>query len=453
MLIEPLFALMLINFIGKKVDPALVNYNLRKYTRAGQYIVIGLLLSGIVSDYPAVDFIVWLGVLGLMLVIYSRPEFNVTRPLMYSMLPYLFFSLVSEVVQAVDHGFYLSYKSAFESARLFGMLWFGAMWFVNRNQRRALERAQAEREAAAERARIMAEVKSNLEKEVSERTAELRRQKEELEEALEELKRTQAQLIQSEKMASLGELTAGIAHEIQNPLNFVNNFSEVSIELLDELKAGPLQNLPSASADEAAELIIDLTQNLEKINFHGKRADSIVKNMLQHSRASTGKKEETDINALADEYLRLSYHGLRAKDKGFTAIMNTDFGDLPRISAVPQDLGRVLLNLFNNAFYSVRQKQLQVAEGYTPTVGVVTRLVPQGDGQFVEITVSDNGLGIPASVLDKIYQPFFTTKPTGDGTGLGLSMSYDIIHKMHGGELLVDTIEGEYANFIIKLPA
>ncbi|MBI3720096.1 MAG: hypothetical protein HY252_16045 [Sphingobacteriales bacterium] len=271
-----------------------------------------------------------------------------------------------------------------------------------------------------------------------------------LQKSIEDLKETQAQLIQSEKMASLGELTAGIAHEIQNPLNFVNNFSEVSVELADELKA-EISNMPidSAKKSELESLINDLVQNQQKINYHGKRADTIVKGMLQHSRNSSGLKEPTNINTLADEYLRLSYHGLRAKDKSFNATMKTDFDEtLPAVTVVSQDIGRVILNLITNAFYSVTEKKkLNTAEAYEPTVLVSTKKLSSA----IEIHVKDNGMGVPQKVLDKIFQPFFTTKPVGQGTGLGLSLSYDII-KAHGGELKVETKEGEGAEFIIQLP-
>ena len=256
-------------------------------------------------------------------------------------------------------------------------------------------------------------------------------------------------------MASLGELTAGIAHEIQNPLNFVNNFSEVSNELIDEMN----EELDKGDIDEAKIIAGDIKQNLEKINHHGKRADAIVKGMLQHSRSSSGVKEPTDINALADEYLRLSYHGLRAKDKDFNATMQTDFDEtIGKINIVPQDIGRVILNLINNAFYAVAEKKksphpLKEGEKYEPTVSVSTKRInsPSGDGGKVEIRVTDNGNGIPQKVLDKIFQPFFTTKPTGQGTGLGLSMSYDTI-KAHGGEIKVETKEGEGTTFTIVLP-
>jgi len=265
---------------------------------------------------------------------------------------------------------------------------------------------------------------------------------------LSSLRTTQKQLIQSEKMASLGELTAGIAHEIQNPLNFVNNFSEVSIELIEEVKSEKLKAKSERSEELESELLDDISQNLQKIFHHGKRADSIVKGMLQHSRTSTGEKQATNLNTLADEFLKLSYHGLRAKDKSFNAELVTSFDlDLPKVNIVQQDIGRVLLNLFNNAFYAVHEKQKASAKDYKPTVEISTMT----KGTFIEIRVKDNGFGIPEGIKDKIMQPFFTTKPTGEGTGLGLSLSYDIV-KAHGGELRVETKEGESSDFIIVLP-
>jgi two-component system NtrC family sensor kinase len=274
-------------------------------------------------------------------------------------------------------------------------------------------------------------------------------QKEKADTALQDLKSTQTQLIQSEKMASLGELTAGIAHEIQNPLNFVNNFSEVSKELLDEIR----EAIEKGDTVEAKEIMNDVIQNLEKINHHGKRADSIVKGMLQHSRSSSGVKEPTDLNALADEYLRLAYHGLRAKDKTFNATMKTDFDkSIGNINIIPQDIGRVILNLITNAFYAA---PLPPEGGFkdpnyvhSPTVWLSTKK----NGNKIMISVRDNGPGIPQKILDKIFQPFFTTKPTGQGTGLGLSMSYDIVTKGHAGEIKVENKEGEGVEFIIILP-
>ncbi|HWN89097.1 MAG TPA: ATP-binding protein, partial [Chitinophagaceae bacterium] len=269
--------------------------------------------------------------------------------------------------------------------------------------------------------------------------------KEQIEHTLLDLKQAQAQLVQSEKMASLGELTAGIAHEIQNPLNFVNNFSEVNKELLAEMN----EEIEKGNLEEVKALAKDVIDNEEKINHHGKRADAIVKGMLQHSRSSSGIKEPSDINVLADEYLRLAYHGLRAKDKSFNATMKTDFDEtIGKINIVPQDVGRSVLNLITNAFYAVSERKKQNGEGYEPTVTVTTKRI---NGK-VEIRVADNGNGIPQKVLDKIFQPFFTTKPTGQGTGLGLSLSYDIV-KAHNGELKVETNEGQGSAFIIFLPA
>ncbi|MCW3113141.1 MAG: hypothetical protein JWR18_1537 [Segetibacter sp.] len=279
-------------------------------------------------------------------------------------------------------------------------------------------------------------------------------QKAKAEDALIELQATQQQLIQSAKMASLGELTAGVAHEIQNPLNFVNNFSEVSVDLLGELREGTVNKLTASDKAEADAVINDLADNLKKINHHGKRADSIVKGMLQHSRISSNKKEPTDINALADEYLRLSYHGLRAKDNTFNASIETNFdNNIEKLSIVPQDVGRVLINIYNNAFYSVHEKAKRNVDGYEPKLLVTTKgIVKNGELKGVRIRIRDNGMGIPDKILDKIYQPFFTTKPTGQGTGLGLSLSYDIITNEHKGELKVDTKEGVYTEFIIDLP-
>jgi two-component system, NtrC family, sensor kinase len=266
-----------------------------------------------------------------------------------------------------------------------------------------------------------------------------------LENTLVKLRSTQTQLVQSEKMASLGELTAGIAHEIQNPLNFVNNFSEVNTELIDEMK----NELKAGNVNDAISLADNVKQNNEKISHHGKRADSIVKGMLQHSRNSSGQKELTDINALADECMRLSYHGLRAKDKSFNAKTETDLDNsLPKINIAPQDIGRVVLNLFTNAFYSVMQKKKLLGDAFEPLVTVKTAKTEAG----ITISIRDNGNGVPQKVIDKIFQPFFTTKPVGEGTGLGLSMSYDIITKGHGGQLKVETKEGEFAQFTIILP-
>ena len=272
----------------------------------------------------------------------------------------------------------------------------------------------------------------------------LQQQNEKVESTLTELKATQTQLIQAEKMASLGELTAGIAHEIQNPLNFVNNFSDVSAELVDEMQ----HELNNGDKEEAIAISEDIKKNLEKIRHHGKRADAIVKGMLQHSQSGSGVKEPTDINALADECMRLAYHGLRAKDKSFNAELVTRFDEtLPKINVIPQDMVRVMLNLFNNAFYAVNQKAKTAGMDYKPEVLVTTSAK---NNQLI-IAVKDNGTGISDAVKDKIMQPFFTTKPTGEGTGLGLSLSYDIVVKGHNGTILVNSVGGKGSEFIVSL--
>ncbi len=283
-----------------------------------------------------------------------------------------------------------------------------------------------------------------LEQRVEERTTELMFQKNELQKSLHELSRAQLLLIQKEKMASLGELTAGIAHEIQNPLNFVNNFADVTIELVNEL----CEELRNNDPEEAMAAADDIRQNLEKIIQHGKRADSIVKGMLEHSRVDTGQKELTDINKLAAESLRLSYNGFCAKDTTFSASRETAFDEhIDQIPIVPQALKRVLFNLFNNAFYAIQQKKQKLGEDYKPFVSVATKK----DGDNVLIIVTDNGIGISPNILQKIFQPFFTTKAAGEGTGLGLSISYDII-KSHEGHIKVESVEGEGASFVITLP-
>jgi two-component system, NtrC family, sensor kinase len=288
-----------------------------------------------------------------------------------------------------------------------------------------------------EKQQILASQKETLEQQVTERTAALQQ-------SLQELKATQAQLVQSEKMASLGELTAGIAHEIQNPLNFVNNFSEVNKELLGELR----QEVQAGKTEDALQLAENLEDNTEKISYHGRRAEAIVKSMLEHSRSSKGERQPTSLNALIDEYLRLAYHGFRAKDKTFNAAIQTNFDEaISTVNVVPQEIGRVLLNLFNNAFYAVHEQLKKLGEDYEPTVTVSTRKLDDK----IEIEVQDNGMGISKSIQDKIFQPFFTTKPTGQGTGLGLSLSYDIV-KAHSGELKVESKEGEGSNFSIVFP-
>jgi len=398
--------------------------------------------------FSAVDLTKWIWHIYLLaLTIFSlqQKELRPLRMFILAFVPYVLVSFISDLTEVISADFFKTSESYFKNAIGLTFIWMIALLFSQNRQNKAAEKERIKRQHEDELNRAIAIRKVELEGLVAERTAELTQQKEELELALTELRTTQSQLIQSEKMASLGELTAGIAHEIQNPLNFVNNFSEVSKELLDEMEV----EMDKGNTEEAKLIITDIKLNLEKINHHGKRADSIVKGMLMHSRTSSGQKEPTDVNALADEYLRLAYHGLRAKDKTFNAKLETDFDTtIGKINLIPQDIGRVILNLLTNAFYAVAEKKKQIGIGYNPTVSVSTKKI----GAELEIKVTDNGNGIPQKIIDKIFQPFFTTKPSGQGTGLGLSLCYEIITKVHGGELLVETKEGEGTAFIIHLP-
>lgn len=393
----------------------------------------------------------------LLVFALQQKEMRSLRMYLLAFAPYVAVSVLRDLVQVIAKSYYNQWETYFSTAAMLSIIWLVAILFSQHRQIKAAEKERLRRQKEDEINRAIAIRKVELEGLVVERTAEITKQKEELEKTLEELKATQSQLIQSEKMASLGELTAGIAHEIQNPLNFVNNFSEVTNELLDEMK----EELEKNNTDEVTAIAADIKQNLEKIIHHGKRADGIVKAMLQHSRSSSGVKEPTDINVLADEYLRLAYHGLRAKDKSFNATLNTDFDEkLGKIDVVPQEMGRVILNLLTNAFYAVSEKKKQLEKTaednggpkepipYSPTVLIATKKLK---GK-VEIKVTDNGNGIPQEVQDKIFQPFYTTKPSGKGTGLGLSMSYEIVTKVHGGQLMVENNTDGGATFTVILP-
>ncbi len=387
-----------------------------------------------------------LGLVACLYVCYTVREQRLPRMLIQAIVPFVVVSLLSDLIELLLPSFHDDYDDTISLIGMAALTWLIAFTIYTSRQRKALDKEREERERERQ---INEAAKAELERLVSERTAEITRQKEELQEALSELKAVQNQLIQQEKLASLGELTAGIAHEIQNPLNFVNNFSEVSAELVAEIKE-EREKGPERDEGLELELLDDLAQNLQKITHHGVRASSIVKGMLQHSRASTGQREPTDLNALADEYLKLAYHGLRAKDKTFNAFLKTDFGaTIGPISVVPQDIGRVLLNMYNNAFYATQQRVHLNQPGYQPTVTVRTECV----GESVRIYVGDNGTGMPEAVKAKMFQPFFTTKPTGQGTGLGLSLAYDIVTKGHGGTIEVESEEGEGTEFVIELPA
>jgi len=393
-------------------------------------IIVGCIASFALEDY-AKDLVGAAILFGLVYYIDKEKDFASQHSYLLANIPLAAMGLINCFFELFFDGFHEKYNEYFNWATLIAFAWIFGKWATSKKQEEEL--------------RISTERRAELETLVQERTVELQRQKDELQETIQELKTTQAQLIQSEKMASLGELTAGIAHEIQNPLNFVNNFSEVTAELIEEMEL----ELNKGDKEEAIAIASDIKQNLEKIMHHGKRADGIVKGMLQHSRASSNLKEPTDINKLADEYLRLAYHGLRAKDKSFNADLITHFAEgLPHANMVPQDIGRVLLNLFNNAFYAVKEKQKINGAEFKPTVEVTTLL----KGKSLEITVKDNGTGIPDDIKEKILQPFFTTKPTGEGTGLGLSLSYDIVVKAHSGKIDVKSKHDEGSEFKISLP-
>jgi signal transduction histidine kinase len=432
------------------------------------YATGALLVLDVIFFEDYVSFLFWhVAQLTLIIISFKVREFALARRVMLGIVPLLFLLFVSNLIETLWNDVFVVIDNYIDLGYAIAITWLISKIISSNKQTKALIIGRKERLVEREKRQFLEDQRIQLEKLVAERTAELTHQKEELQNTLIELQSTQRQLIQSEKMASLGELTAGIAHEIQNPLNFVNNFAEVNSELFTEMKEAVKTN--DGFAVEV--LTKDIEQNLKMIAHHGKRADAIVKGMLQHSRISTGQKEPTDINALADEYLRLSYHGLRAKDKTFNAIYKTNFDEnLGNIEVIPQDLGRVLLNLYNNAFYSVNQKKKLQGQAFDPHVRVTTKKITpfpsgthranspgihsagRGAGWWAEIIVRDNGMGIPKETIDKIYQPFFTTKPTGQGTGLGLSICYEIITKGHGGELKANTVEGEFAEFIIQLP-
>ncbi len=415
------------------------------------FYLIALLSIEIISKIDSFKWVFHASLLALLIFCIVQKVFEKQNMLILAVAPVIILSFLGDLLETFRETFYKEWENSIDNIPGFAFIWMIAILIVLNRQNKAAEQDRIIRLHEAEINKAIAIRKEELEILVLERTSEIMKQKTELEESLNSLQKTQNQLIQSEKMASLGELTAGIAHEIQNPLNFVNNFSELNKEMIEEM----LEEIEKGNLAEIKSIAKTIEENEEKIMFHGKRADSIVKGMLQHSRSSSAVKEPSDINALADEYLRLSYHGLRAKDKSFNALLKTDFDStIEKINIIPQDIGRVILNLLTNAFYAVSEKKKKLEQNatainnYEPTVSVSTKKV----GDKVEIRVIDNGNGIPQKVLDKIFQPFFTTKPTGKGTGLGLSMSYDIVKKGHGGELKVETIDQERTTFIIQLP-
>ena len=467
MIFELIIAILFFRYLRKSMQKPAIQPVWYKAFSIITYASIALII--LKFSYSKIDIVgIWLAHLILLYIAYVlfvKKELLSARPLLVAIVPFLFLSIFMDLLKLISNNGYRSWKDVLETTQAFSIIWLFAMWGITYRQRKAIDREKLKTKEEEGQKKMLASLKDQLEVQVQERTAELTRQKEELIQTLDELKSTQSQLIQSEKMASLGELTAGIAHEIQNPLNFVNNFSDVNRDLLAEMKDA----LAKGDGEEAIQIANDVIMNEEKINHHGKRADAIVKGMLQHSRSSSGVKELTDINALVDEFLRLAYHGLRAKDKSFNATLHTDFDDsIGKIKLMPQEIGRVVLNLITNAFYTVTEKKRSILSvtnvsgkkgdsnipaNYEPTVWVKTFRNPPTDERDADVVISirDNGNGIPQKNLDKIFQPFFTTKPTGEGTGLGLSISYDII-KVHDGLLKVETKAGEFTEFKIYLP-
>ena len=418
-----------------KLTPAIVKWGMPLNGLALATVGMFFLMDDLVPSDEANAILISLLLLGVIQYLKQEPDFKRFDILLNAHYPIVAVTILASTIALINIKVANKYENYLQTAQLAAFGWIFLRVATSKKQQTELKR--------------ISERKDELEIMVAERTAEITKQRNELQETVKELQATQAQLIQQEKLASLGELTAGIAHEIQNPLNFVNNFSEVSMELIDEME----QEMAKGDMEEANAIAADIKQNLEKIRHHGKRADGIVKGMLQHSRASSNIKEPTNLNTIADEYFRLAYHGLRAKDKSFNAelVSNLD-ANLPLVNIVSQDVGRVLLNMFTNAFYAVHQKQKTIGGDFKPKVEVSTRTLTTQKGREVEVIVKDNGSGIPDAIKDKIMQPFFTTKPAGEGTGLGLSLSYDIIVKAHKGHININSTEGEGSEFIITLP-
>lgn len=408
------------------------------------YSCIGILiLEGFFSQITPFTF--WLAQAFNIFLFYlslTKKHLQLTKPITYSALPLFIVNLIEYIIENTSLQLYTNWEEYIDMANLFAVIWLGILLFIDNRQRKSLEKARIIAAEKEKELQLTTKLKAELELQVAERTAEIQQQKEELQKIVDELKSTQTQLIQQEKLASLGALTAGIAHEIKNPLNFVNNFSELSTELVDEF-------IQTTDETERQEIGADLKLNLQKINEHGKRADSIVKNMLQHSRSGSGEKQLTDINQICEEYFNLAFHGKRATDANFNCEMVKQLDiNLPKINCVIQDISRVILNLINNAFDAVRERELESKTAqYKPSVKLTTLQI----NNTISISISDNGKGIPPHIKEKIFEPFFTTKPAGQGTGLGLSLSYDIV-KAHGGEMKLETKEGEGSEFVIQLP-
>ena len=448
--LEIILLAILFNYLRKHLQKTGLLPQWKKIFTIGLVLSIGLIVISVTQSGTR-TISIWIAhvlIVALLFLMLDKSELQPVRYVVYITLPFVAINIIYDLVKLFSESFAERFDNYFQVGILFAVIWMITMLVITNKQKKTLEKEHLKAAEREKEFKITESLKQELEIQVAERTAALTLQKTQLENTILDLKETQAQLIQSEKMASLGELTAGIAHEIQNPLNFINNFSEINKELLEELK----DEIDKGNMEDVKALANDVIDNQEKINHHGKRADAIVKGMLQHSRSSSSVKEPTDINKLTDEYLRLAYHGLRAKDKSFNATLKTDYDNsIGNINIVPQDIGRAILNIINNAFYAailpLKEKFSEPKNKHEPTVCVSTKKL---DDKIL-ISVSDNGPGIPQNIIDKIFQPFFTPKPAREGTGLGLSLSYDIV-KAHGGEIKVESKESEGSEFVILLP-
>jgi signal transduction histidine kinase len=450
MIFTNLISLFLLLYIQKNPGPQPLSAELKKWLKWGM-VASGVLIALGASDLPPqllYEFISFVLVGGIIYLILYSPELEIQKTLAITPLPIIATELLSYLIKTISFSTYEKIENYLDAAGFFALIWAVTMWINHRKQTKALEIERIISEAKAKQLKATAEKKSQLEILVAERTSEILKQKEELQEVIDHLKDTQEQLIQQEKLASLGQLTAGIAHEIKNPLNFVNNFSELSADFIEEIEE-ELTKLPESEEKEnIQDLLENVKSNLTKIRHHGSRADSIVKSMLMHSRGGTGTKDPTDLNALIREYANLAFHGMRANPNPINVEILLDLDEqLQKINLNAEDFSRVILNLVKNAFDAMRDKINAQGASYRAQIQIKTKDL----GNDVSIEVEDNGPGVPDEIRDKLLMPFFTTKKGTEGTGLGLSITHDII-KSHEGSLEIQSKVGEMTRFTIKLP-
>ena len=445
-----LISLFLLLYLKKNPGPQPLPGEIQKWFKWGMIaagVLIGLGISNLPPQilYELISFVL---VGGIIYLILNTPELEFQKTLAITPLPIIGVQLLKYLVKTISLNTYDNIENYLDAAGFFALIWAVTMWFNHRKQIKELEIERIISKEQERQLRATAEQKNQLEVLVAERTSEIRQQKEELQQALDHLKDTQEQLIQQEKLASLGQLTAGIAHEIKNPLNFVNNFSELSQDFIDEIEEELDKAVDFTQKENIKELLEDVKSNLSKIRHHGSRADSIVKSMLMHSRGGTGTKDPTDLNALIREYANLAFHGMRANPNPINVDIQLNLDEqLPKISLNAEDFSRVILNLVKNAFDAMREKIAKAGNEYKAKVEIRTKDL----GDSVLIEVEDNGPGVPDEIRDKLLMPFFTTKKGTEGTGLGLSITHDII-KSHEGTLNIESEVGVFTRFSIVLP-